>query len=157
MELFLLRHGHAETEAPKDSLRELSARGKLEVRDAIESNIDSLSALDQIIVSPYVRAQQSAQVVLSLLDSVSKTDSDLLLPNGDPRALIQYLHGLYHKSDATSILLVGHQPLLGILLDTLVGADPGRYRLATASLAAIDTGLLAIGCCELRWLQHVEK
>jgi len=155
VELFLLRHGHANTEAPRDSLRELTQRGRSEISRAIEADKDSLQSLEKLIVSPYLRAQQSAQIVRQLLGDVPQIDSDLLVPNADPKGVIQYLHHLYHHSGVNSLLVVGHQPLLGIVLDKLSGAEPGRYRMSTASLALMDAGVMAIGCCELRWLHHV--
>ena len=155
MELFLLRHGHAETEAATDSQRSLSEMGKAEVRQSVENDKNSLARVQRIIVSPFLRAQQSADIACKVLGDVARFNSELLLPNADPSALVNHMHTLYHRENINSILLVGHRPLLGIMLDSLSGSEPGRYRLATASLAAMDAGVMAKGCCEIRWLHHV--
>lgn len=159
MELFLLRHGHAEAEAPKDRLRELSARGRIEVQSSIRQHRESVQQVQRIVVSPYLRAQQTAQVVLDELGAhgggIIKVDSKLFVPSGSVSLAINFLHDTFAEG-VTSLMVVGHQPLLGILLDELCGAEPGKYRMGTASLAALDLEVLAAGLCDLRWLYHAQ-
>lgn len=163
MELFVLRHGHAEPEALKDSLRELTSQGRTEVKASVLAKIDALSAVQKVLVSPYVRAQQTAKIVLDELgakgfasaEAVSKREETrLLVPGGSPHKLIEYLHSLFHQQNHDSILLVGHQPLLGTLVDELCGFETGVHRLATASVVAIDFDVLAVACCRARWFHH---
>ncbi|MFL0808851.1 MAG: phosphohistidine phosphatase SixA [Agarilytica sp.] len=154
MELFLMRHGHAEVEAPKDSIRPLSAHGKMQVADIIRENITELANVQSLIVSPYLRAQETAHIVQNELANVPKQDADWLVPNANPRFLVEQLHNMFHEQGKTSLMLVTHQPLVGIVLDELCGLEPGRHRMATASLAAIDTEVLAVNCCKLRWARH---
>ncbi len=156
MELFILRHGHAVAEAPKDSLRELSPDGRSEVQTIVERNKEKLSNIETLVVSPYLRAQQTAQIVLNVLGDIPKVDSPLFTPGGNPKSAIDSLHQMYSEN-CSSIMVVGHQPLLGILLDDLCGAEPGKFRLGTASLAAIDSDVMLSGLCYLRWLEHVNQ
>lgn len=150
-----MRHGHAEPEAPCDRLRELSLVGEQEVRRAVVDNAGSLTGVGRLLVSPYARAQQTANIVKSLLDGVADLTSDLLIPSGCPNNVVDCVSDLIADDSESSIMLIGHQPLLGVLLDQLCGLEPGRHRLATASLAALDFEVLADNCCDLRWVRHV--
>lgn len=156
MELFILRHGHAVAEAPKDSLRELSPDGRIEVQTNIERNKEKLGNINALVVSPYLRAQQTAEIVRNILGDIPKVDSSLFTPGGNPKKAIEALHEMYND-ECQSIMVVGHQPLLGILLDDLCGAEPGKFRMGTASLAAIDSDVMLSGLCYLRWLEHVSR
>ena len=76
-----------------------------------------------------------------------------LVPTADPRKLATWLERACQAEGLKSILLVSHQPLLGSLLAWLCGVEVGRYGMATGSLAAVDTQVIAGGCAHLRWLQ----
>lgn len=155
MKIFVLRHGHAEPEAPADHLRALSSRGREQVAQVSRENIDSLSSVDLVMVSPYLRAQQTAEVALGILPkAVKKVDSDLLVPGANPNNIVNALYDLHADSDIETVLLVSHQPFVGTLIDMLCDLEPGRYRMGTASLAAIETDLVAAKLCKLTWLKH---
>ncbi len=155
MELFLLRHGHAESEAPSDRERRLSVLGRQEVAQVVQAQRDALAKVKQLWVSPFLRAQQTAQIVASHFPTLSLQTTDLLVPGGQTEVLIDFLHERFHTQNAGSILLVTHQPLVGTLLDELCGLEPGRHRMATASLAALDVDVMAANCCSLRRIEHV--
>ncbi len=155
MELFVLRHGHAESEAPKDSLRALSALGKQEVEQVIRSNAEALAGVQQLLVSPYLRAQQTATIAAALLGDKPMETCDLITPGGRPSNVIQHIYNYAEAQGLDSIMLVSHQPLVGVLIDELCGLEPGRHCMATASLAAIDSDIVAANCCHLRWVRHV--
>lgn len=155
MELFIMRHGHAQAEAPRDSLRELSANGKLEVKAAVNADLPQFAHIQRVIHSPYLRAQQTAAIALDALGALPTEQSELLTPDGSVSKVCNFLHEKFHQQGLESIMIVGHQPLFGSLIDELCGLEPGTHRLATASIAAIDTDVMALGCCELRWLHHV--
>jgi len=163
MELFMLRHGHAESEAERDSLRPLSAQGRIEAQGSVSAHRDSMLKVERLLVSPYLRARQTADIVLQDLASIhaqlgtpapSIEICDYLVPNANPDHVIEALYSAFHSHDSTSLCIVSHQPLVGILLDNLCGLEPGRHRMGTASLAALDVDVLASGCCQLRWLHH---
>ncbi len=155
MELFVLRHGHAESEAPKDSLRPLSPLGKQEVEQAIQESADALVNVQQLLVSPYLRAQQTAGIVAELMGIKRLEACDLITPGGRPSTVIQHVYNYTEAQGLNSIMLVSHQPLVGVLIDELCGLEPGRHRMSTASLAAIDSDIVAANCCHLRWVRHV--
>lgn len=150
MELFVLRHGQAEAMAPRDQDRSLTTRGREEVRLSMESNQEQLSGVEKLLVSPYIRAQQTAEIATKYLHRVEIETTELLTPDGDISLLCGLLEAHTHKS----VMLVSHQPLVGTLVNWLCGLEPGRYTMSTATLACIDTELLVADLGELRWLYH---
>lgn len=68
MKLWLLRHGEAEPHASRDSERRLTAHGRKEVLQSA-ARLAGLP-LDGILASPYVRAQQTAELVREALGLV---------------------------------------------------------------------------------------
>ncbi|WP_096084546.1 phosphohistidine phosphatase SixA [Agaribacterium haliotis] len=151
MQLFLLRHGHAEAHAAADNLRPLSAQGELELHKVCQQKCDELRELELILFSPYLRTRQSADI-LSQYSPAPQRELAALVPNADPRVLIEKLYELSEHHQR--IAVVSHQPLLGIVLDELGGFDCGRYRMGTAALAQLSCDPLAAACCQLNWLAH---
>lgn len=145
--LYLMRHGPAAergTEYPDDSKRPLTPDGKRKMQE-ISKGLKRLGVtLDWIVTSPLVRAAETAQIVGGSLDLGAPLDaSETLSPGGPPEALISYLakHGSRRR-----VLLVGHEPDLGMLAARLIGA--GRH----ANLA-FKKG----GCCLIRFDEFPPK
>ena len=65
MTLWLLRHGEAEARARSDAERPLTERGRKEVRRCAERLRGR--PLQYILASPYLRAQQTAEIVREVL------------------------------------------------------------------------------------------
>lgn len=151
MKLFLLRHGHAEPEAPRDSLRVLSAKGRAEVERQANENAAVLESIEACIVSPYVRAQQTADIVMQVM-SAQRLESELLVPGANVNALIEYIYQT--SQQFSSVLLVAHNPLLESLLAALCQFEPGSQRMQTASLASLECDVPARSCCEMQWIKH---
>ena len=151
MKLMILRHGHAVADAPADNLRQLSARGELEVHKIAQAHYDEIKAASVIVHSPYLRALQTAEIASQYCTGPLQSNS-LLVPNGRPDHVIEFLYSLAQEHD--SVLMVSHQPLVGTLVDELGGFEPGRYRMSTASLACFECDPLARNCCSLEWLKH---
>lgn len=153
MQLFLLRHGNAESAASKDSERQLSAAGREELRTVLASCQDELANIDCVLVSPYVRAQQTCEIALNYLPNINnhqRSTVGFLKPTGNPQAVFDWAA----SADCRAALLVTHQPLVGTLLDELCGFEPGLYRMGTAALAAVDAEIVARGLGDLRWLKQ---
>lgn len=154
MELFVLRHGQAEPMARRDQDRQLTPFGRQQVSNIINANRSSLESLGHMLVSPYIRAQQTADIVADTLAAhlphLNTQTTDLLTPEGNIAALCQLLEPYADQS----VLLVSHQPLVGTFVNWLCGLAPGRYNMGTATLACIDTELLVADLGELRWLCH---
>lgn len=155
MELFVLRHGHAEMNAPTDAQRRLSSAGEKEVQITVQKNSDVLSHVQHVYVSPFIRAQQSADIVVPTLAGATRSTCDLITPSGRPQDVIDFLFQETQNQGYTSLMLVSHLPFVGMLIDTLCDLENGEIHMGTASLAAIDFDVMAARCCHLRWIDHV--
>ncbi len=132
MKLWILRHGEAEGHARTDAERNLTEHGRGEVlRSAAHLIGQPLSA---IIASPYVRAQQTAQLVREALGFEAQIRTvPWLTPEGNPVQVLE-------KLDADdNVLLVSHQPLVGNLISFLQhGHQRQPQPMYTASLAELE-------------------
>jgi phosphohistidine phosphatase SixA len=147
--VFIMRHGEAEMAAESDAQRQLTREGRSDIVQMANSYQEALRQVDVIWSSPYVRAQQTAQLMSQTL-SVPVVTQVFLPPNGN---LTQVLDALEENRHHT-VLMISHQPLIGVLVDDLAALEPGRYRMGTGSLACLSTDVYANGCCELRWLHQ---
>ena len=150
MRLWLLRHGEAEPRARTDAERNLNDAGRLEVRHSAAHLRGR--PLQAILASPYNRAQQTAEIVREVLGFSGAVETvPWLVPETDPGDALLYLG---RRSEA-EILLVTHQPLVGILGDLLInGRRDTSLPMATASLAELQGDHLAAGLMQLVSLRH---
>jgi phosphohistidine phosphatase len=148
--LWLLRHGQAEPQAASDAVRELTAHGRKEVLQAAAQLAGR--PLTAILASPYVRAQQTAELVRGALGFAGAVGTvPWLTPDSDPREVLKYLD----EREGAEMLLVSHQPLIGALGGLLVhGNRQEPLPMRTASLAELDGDLPAAGLMELLALIH---
>ncbi|TDV72091.1 phosphohistidine phosphatase SixA [Pseudomonas sp. LP_7_YM] len=150
MKLWILRHGEAQYRARTDAERELTAPGREEVL------ISAAHLLGQpprwILVSPYVRAQQSAELVRQALDFAdSLVTVPWLTPDSDPRKVLENLDG-YASDD---VLLVTHQPLAGALIGLAVHGNLQQAEpMNTASLAHLEADFPLQGAMSLLGVRH---
>lgn len=144
-----MRHGEAESQVVVDAERQLTESGRVDILQMAQDYAKELADVDLIWASPYVRAQQTAEILSESL-GVDIVTQSFLPPGGNP---VEVLGALELHKDQT-ILIVSHQPLVGTLVDGLAGLEPGRYRMGTGSLAYLSTDVFVNGCCELRWLHQ---
>ena len=111
MDLILWRHADAgesaDTEGVDDLQRPLSTRGQKQARRMAEWLNGFLPDSTRILVSPALRAQQTAQELGRKLRIV-----DALAPGASPS---QALAAARWPDSREPVLLVGHQPMLGHL------------------------------------------
>lgn len=145
MRMWVLRHGQAEAHAPTDAQRRLTDTGREEALSMARRLIHE--PLDVILASPYVRAQQTAELVRAQLKlRRGIVTVDWATPDDDPLAVLDHLA---ERSEA-NILLVSHQPLVGQLLSLAIdGHRQTHYPMPTAGLACLDMTLPAAGVAEL--------
>jgi phosphohistidine phosphatase len=153
MKLYILRHGQAEIFAASDAVRQLTPAGREEVRRVIRKSADSLAEIEKIWVSPLLRAQQTADLALELLNEVPRETSDLLLPESTPVDVLNRLSNELPTGHGASYLLVSHQPLVGELVNGICGKPNGYYPMDTGALASLELDVPALGCGHLRWLR----
>lgn len=148
MKLWLLRHGEAEPRARSDAERALTERGRKEVRQSAKRLRGEVIA--HILVSPYRRAQQSAELVREALGlDLPLTTLDWLTPDDDPRQVACRLDAY-----PGNCLLVSHNPLLGQLAGLLLqGHLQQPLSLHTASLVELQ-GETIPGLMHLAGLHH---
>ena len=132
MKVWILRHGEAEPQACRDAERMLTARGREQVLQSAAHLIGQ--PLDAIFVSPYVRAQQTADIVRTALDFQSTLITvPWLTPDSEPKYAASQL------PDSGNIVLVSHQPLVGDLISLLqYGHCRSPQPMQTASLAELE-------------------
>jgi phosphohistidine phosphatase len=77
---------------------------------------------DLIVSSPYVRAQQTAEILAKVLKYKQElVFSDALVPMGNADNLIGEINEKYTVDE---LVLVGHEPCLSVLIGTLVAGNP---------------------------------
>jgi phosphohistidine phosphatase len=146
--LWLLRHGEAEPRARSDAERALTERGRKEVRKIAEHLRGR--QLAHILVSPYLRAQQTAELVRETLGlTLPLTTVDWATPDDSPRSAADRFE--HYPGEC---LLVSHNPLLGSLSGFLLHGNLQQpLGLHTASLVALD-GDIVPGLMHLAGLHH---
>jgi len=131
-----------------DCQRHLTGRGILETEAILNRQLNALQAIGHIWASPYVRAQETANLAQRVLPHLEIQTTELLTPEANPQLLANSLA----NSGIESVLLVSHQPLVGVFLDWLVGLEPGSQRLGTSALACIEADIIAADCGQLKWV-----
>ena len=134
MKVWILRHGEAQAQARTDAERNLTEHGRAEVLRSAAHLIGQ--PLGAIIASPYVRAQQTAQLVRDVLGFQPEIRTvPWLTPDGDVQRVLEKL-----DSDTDDdVLLVSHQPLVGSLISFLQhGHQRQPQPMYTASLAELE-------------------
>ncbi|NWE25256.1 phosphohistidine phosphatase SixA [Pseudomonas gingeri] len=148
MKLWVLRHGEAEPQVRSDAERNLTAHGRQEVLRSAAHLIGQ--PLTAIYASPYVRAQQTAQLVRDALGFEPEILTvPWLTPESHPSRVLEQL------DTADNLLLVSHQPLVGSLIGLL---EDGHLRTAqpmsTASLAELEGDWPLAGAMTLNSVRH---
>lgn len=155
MQLFILRHGHAEPQVTTDEARNLTSTGRGVTQSVIRAALPRLGNLQQIWASPLVRAQQTAQLAMYFFPHLHLQTCDDLVPEADPGVVYTWLESLRQTDPGlSSVMLVSHQPLVGRMVNQLCGAADNFYPMDTSSLAAIELDVVAPSLGKLMWLQH---
>lgn len=156
MELYILRHGDAVDRLTggyaRDEERPLTEAGREEARAAGEALVGLGAAIDVVLTSPLVRAEQTAGIVAALVrPAQGPLPCRALAPGGDPVAICAALAATGASRGA---LLVGHMPDLGELAGWLVWDQPeATLALRTGGLCRVTTPARpTAGSGDLRWL-----
>ncbi|SET08689.1 phosphohistidine phosphatase, SixA [Thalassotalea agarivorans] len=135
-----MRHGQAEAESidKPDAQRVLTEQGKLEAKVMGSWLAKHQPALDFVIASPYIRAQQTADIVLNQQQGVpSRETSSLITPSGNASNVHDYLDGLLAIEKWQSIALFSHMPIVSYLTAELTDGNNTPI-FQTAAIAVID-------------------
>ena len=139
MLIYIMRHGEAENFAASDAERPLTARGIAQSQQMAVLLASHLEGeLDQVWVSPYLRAQQTWQAMVETLPTATQVSSvDDITPYGEAETVADYIQATIEEQQPQSLLLISHLPLVGYLTSELVaGLQPPMF--LTSAIAAID-------------------
>lgn len=131
--IVVCRHGHAEIgqRNSSDGDRALTLRGREEVRQTAAFLRNQGWQPTQVWSSPFVRAIQSAELLIQGLSyQGAPTIVRALTPSGTASDLVQALGELPGDGQ---ILLVGHQPLAGTLVGRLLAKPMANLPTAAAA------------------------
>jgi phosphohistidine phosphatase len=158
-ELLLLRHGIAEERSParSDAGRELTVAGRARTRQVLERAARLGLRADRLFSSPLARAWQTAEIARMVGLAPAIELAQALEPGGDPLPLLPAWFPRGGESPSCRLLLVGHEPDLGLLASRLIGAPPGAIALRKAGLALLRLPVLEVGgslagTARLEWL-----
>jgi len=164
MDIIVIRHGialDADSAADlglSDSERPLTAKGQRRTRAAAIGLRATLAGarIDDIVVSPLLRARQTADIIAGYLDDPTLEETDVLAPPVDMAALDRFLHT--HFGDRR-LLLVGHEPDLANWVSWSLTRRRDRlmaFKKAGAALLEFP-GPPEGGTGTLRWLLTAEQ
>lgn len=143
MQVFIMRHGDAALDAASDSVRPLTQCGCDESRLMATWLTGQVASIERVLVSPYLRAEQTLDVVREALNLPEKEDIlPELRPCGDVGLVGDYLLALASQG-VESALVVSHLPLVGYLVSELCPEEaPPMF--TTSAIASVtldpDTG-----------------
>lgn len=138
MELYLVRHGEAveAAEGSDDAARWLTKKGRKAMQKAAARLHKKRVRPDLIITSPLTRAVQTAELLMADLGAHAELIADSrLAPEGTAEQVAELLQS-HPKCD--SIMLVGHEPLVGQTAALLLGRER-IARLAKGSCLCLET------------------
>lgn len=142
MQLFVMRHGEAEPVFKDDAGRSLTTQGFIECQKAGVWLQETATAIDYALVSPFKRAEQTFDMVRSIVPVNNAELCEDIIPSGNAALVHDYVYTLVQEKQFNSILLVSHMPMVSYLVDSFCG----RLRsilFATASVARLDYDLEA--------------
>lgn len=134
--VILFRHGMAEDPLPDktDAERSLTTDGHDRTKRSARGLVKLVSKVDAICASPMLRALQTALWVTKAYDGKARIQtSDSLLPD----APAEDVRRLIAETDATRIVLVGHEPNLTRCMADLLGVSELRVNLRRAGCVGI--------------------
>lgn len=132
MKIILIRHGHAESFSHSDASRMLTQQGEQQAQQTAAWLLNQGYQLDALMVSPYKRAQQTANAIAQIFD-VPITTCDKITPEDSPQAAFEWLDSLLLPQSAT-IAVVCHMPIVASLATLLTGEPCAGFYVAEAQV-----------------------
>ncbi|KLN96851.1 phosphohistidine phosphatase SixA [Moellerella wisconsensis] len=137
MQVYIMRHGDAVMHAASDAERPLSQKGRDESTIMAQWLEARQPHVDKVLVSPYLRAQQTLEVLTRSLTLPAEAEvMPQLTPSGNEEYIASYI-GALASEGINAILIVSHLPLVGYLVAQLCPAEqPPMF--STSSIASIQ-------------------
>ncbi|MDQ7013680.1 MAG: histidine phosphatase family protein [Planctomycetota bacterium] len=142
MRLYLIRHGKAarDSDSGRDEDRRLAPRGKRQAEWLGETLAAGELPPVRVVASPAARAARTAALIADVLGLEVETSDEVGLSS---RA--SWVVGLIAEAaDTVSLAIVGHNPTLSMVAETLVhgvgggGGGVGQIELRTGEAAVLD-------------------
>ena len=138
MRVILFRHGPAGRRDPErwpdDSVRPLTSLGAHLTREAAEGLARIEPDVREIVSGPFSRTRQTARVLADVLDTGDVEELEALRPGGP---LADVLRFLADRVSGRGLVVVGHEPDLGILAGMLLCGAPAGLPLRKAGACSI--------------------
>ncbi|TCK01516.1 phosphohistidine phosphatase SixA [Volucribacter psittacicida] len=123
MKILIMRHGEAEMIAKSDQQRPLTAFGQQQSFQQANKLIKADIFPQYVLVSPYLRAQQTFQQVEKAFGCQLNMETwQGLTPYGDERLVKDYL-GVLEQQGITTVLIISHLPLVGNIVNEFCPSD----------------------------------
>ncbi|NET00844.1 MAG: phosphohistidine phosphatase SixA [Sphaerospermopsis sp. SIO1G2] len=157
MQLYLIRHGIAEEHKPglKDENRQLTKEGRQKTEKVVKRFAQLGLKFDLILSSPFLRAQQTAEILIATGLSSQLEISDHLTFAGDIHNWLKDWFYPRNFPENTHLALVGHEPCLSSWAEILLwGETKERLILKKAGMIGIklpEDGT-PVGCSQMFWL-----
>ena len=125
MLVVLIRHGEAEDHnTGGDAARELTARGRDELKEVSGGLRQIVPKFDRMASSPLIRARQTAEIIAERFNYVKIETLDSLAPEGEISKTINWL---FAQPLNSAICLAGHEPSISALAATLLSGAPRPF------------------------------
>ena len=147
MKLYLLRHADPATQAVADDERAISEKGVKQSKRVARFCVQQEVKPDMILASPLLRAQQTAKPVAKKLGVRIETVPWLVYGTGPGQVIDQ----LAARRGVPSIMLVGHEPDLGLLAAALLGSGDESIHVRKPSLTLLEVMAFRMGGARLEW------
>ncbi len=156
MDLLVIRHAVAEERelfaatGGSEDLRPLTERGRERMREGARGLTRIVKRITVLATSPYTRAEETAGIVAAAFGGPEPEALDLLRPEGDFRALSDWLRGLARND---TVALVGHEPHLSGFVCFMLTGRPGEFlRLKKGAACLLELSEpVRPGAATLRW------
>jgi len=151
MRLICVRHGQASWKANCDAERPLTTSGVEQLHQMMAANHHDIGTIEVAIVSPYLRAQETFEILSQYLDIKSSQECKLFTPETPVTLALGYLEQVDASCANKTVLLVSHNPLISTLVGTLCEGLGGYEPFDTGTMACVDITYPAAGLGQLLW------
>lgn len=154
MDLYILRHGEAEprSEKVREARRQLTARGRRDVKRVMRVPKALKIAPDAVLSSPYDRAVETATIAVKGLKSkAAVAQTKALLPGSKPDLIWKEIRSSY--KNAASVLLAGHEPHTSRLVAYLLATPELNLDFKKGALVRISVDVnMPAPSGQLKWI-----
>jgi phosphohistidine phosphatase len=163
-----MRHGEAVPYHANDKSRALTRFGEAQVQSGgkrlakffQERSLEP--SVEQVLVSPFLRTQQTYQALQNHINFQNELDTDLITPNGNVQDVHDVIDGygiVQNPNNSVEVgvkqlMLVSHMPLVSLLADQVCKGFNGKI-FDTADILIIDYNLDTNTGQQLAFFQNI--